>query len=865
TQRYAFWDTLDSTVRQIPRRATVVMCIDANGEMDGALPWMGRADEKRSDRNKMWNDNGRRFFEAIKGNDMKAASTGGKANASCWTRLSPLRKNHRIDYSAARGITANIASWVDYKMPVGVAGFRDHRPATAKLLPRAKRWKAQLIAQTVVRWERDTMLRNMIELKEYEKPAGTGANAAAAAQVSKALACKKAVERAIQGGARMNQIEVDKAVEHYKQESEGKQALLQLPEEIAINIKKKHEAMKRMQGASGLAERNKCAEQFKVIRAQAKDGGRIKAAHEQIKRLALKATASRASARRGIWLESRGGVGELDARRDALAHVFEAIPVDMGVERFGGEARTKATLADTAPKAVRDMARHVSKNKAREFVGKVVVPKGVRQVQRIVSDTACFVDDVISFPAFCRVAQLTEFAEMVARVLGKGGPEVNAGKLELTVAAHGEGARKHNQSASKGRVAISFQGAQVAAVNKVKYLVYVDNASGTASVEAAARIAQAPKLERRQAKPLRHIAKPPAHISRETSDDLRARLGVHAGVAGKPSGLGKVALEGPREGGSVAKDAIRRRPPDLAAQRGLDREVEKPRIEPTQLRWLAGTSKETVEALQTTEGEFAEEPEQVDGETCPDCGAERRGLNGDSNTSDTAVGDARRKRKGRASVTPLEAAAALTLIREGKGRSMARDLNIVFQMKKDSPVAIRMLKGMDEHAKDGKLAREAVETQSEEFKGNPNSKKQDALLRLLPWNAAAAISEDVAPKALAAARQDPGWEEAAKKALDVLQRANQMGMVQKDNPALRATRCFSVVVEADKPVAKWIWAAQGAPEFAAMAKERKGAQAPRIADIEVAKDGVPQSRPAKEVKELLGSKTGAKSKTVRKY
>ena len=102
-RRNAFWDKLDGAVRQVPRRSTIVMCIDANGEVEVALPWVGRADEKRNDRAKKWTDNGRRFFEVAKGNDMKVVSTFGKANAQCWTWLSPVGKKHRIDYIAVRG------------------------------------------------------------------------------------------------------------------------------------------------------------------------------------------------------------------------------------------------------------------------------------------------------------------------------------------------------------------------------------------------------------------------------------------------------------------------------------------------------------------------------------------------------------------------------------------------------------------------------------------------------------------------------------------------------------------------------------------------------------------------------------------
>lgn len=205
----------------------------------------------------------------------------------------------------------------------------------------------------------------------------------------------------------------------------------------------------------------------------------------------------------------------------------------------------------------------------------------------------------------------------------------------------------------------------------------------------------------------------------------------------------------------------------------------------------------------------------------------------------------------------LEAVAALALQHESERRSTARDQNVVFKMKKESKVAASMEKGSDEYSKDGKAAREAAESEGKEYKGNPNGKKPDALLRMLLWKVAEEITEDVVAKARTAVQADPTQEAAATRALEVLQRVRQLGLAQKDNLALRATRCFSVVPAGDATVVKWIWAAQGVPELTAMARELRETKALRLVDIEVEEDEAPQSRAAKEVQKQLDSRKGA--------
>ena len=89
-----------------------------------------------------WTQNGLDLLEMSRSN-LVAISTHGEANRQCWTWLSPFKTKHRLDNMITRQTDADHGKVrVDYRTPVGVSGFRDHRPLVARVCTRA-RWKQQ--------------------------------------------------------------------------------------------------------------------------------------------------------------------------------------------------------------------------------------------------------------------------------------------------------------------------------------------------------------------------------------------------------------------------------------------------------------------------------------------------------------------------------------------------------------------------------------------------------------------------------------------------------------------------------------------------------------------------------------------------
>ena len=142
-QRHQFWRNFDGVIRQVPNRRRVLLSMDANGEVDTTLPWIGSASSRIRDRRKKWTPSGHELLELWRSNQLVAISTHGEANRQCWTWLSPFKTKHRLDHMITRQTDADHGTVrVDYRMPVGLSGFRDHRPVVARVCTRA-RWKQQ--------------------------------------------------------------------------------------------------------------------------------------------------------------------------------------------------------------------------------------------------------------------------------------------------------------------------------------------------------------------------------------------------------------------------------------------------------------------------------------------------------------------------------------------------------------------------------------------------------------------------------------------------------------------------------------------------------------------------------------------------
>ena len=83
--RIEFWRKPNGVIRQVPNRCRVIFCMDANGEVDTTLPWIGCAGSRICDQRKMWTHIGHELLEMLRSNQLVAISTHGEANRQCWT------------------------------------------------------------------------------------------------------------------------------------------------------------------------------------------------------------------------------------------------------------------------------------------------------------------------------------------------------------------------------------------------------------------------------------------------------------------------------------------------------------------------------------------------------------------------------------------------------------------------------------------------------------------------------------------------------------------------------------------------------------------------------------------------------------
>ena len=68
TERDRWWQIVEKTMAQIPRRCVLVSGLDANSKMGKAVPWVGtKGDNGKYQRNSdVWSDAGRRMLKKKK-------------------------------------------------------------------------------------------------------------------------------------------------------------------------------------------------------------------------------------------------------------------------------------------------------------------------------------------------------------------------------------------------------------------------------------------------------------------------------------------------------------------------------------------------------------------------------------------------------------------------------------------------------------------------------------------------------------------------------------------------------------------------------------------------------------------------------
>ena len=149
----------------------------------------------------------------------------------------------------------------------------------------------------------------------------------------------------------------------------------------------------------------------------------------------------------------------------------------------------------------------------------------------------CFVDDLVSLLIFWRKSQLSGFAEMVSQVLESGRLRVNKSKLEVLIGDAGPGARRINAELAGGAYQFTLRGEGHQGPSSIfswtvrLWLTLVRSILPFAAEAHAWLPRDVETLDKWQNRALRHIARSAVHVSRERTQDLRKRLGVHTVVS----------------------------------------------------------------------------------------------------------------------------------------------------------------------------------------------------------------------------------------------------------------------------------------------------------------------------------------------
>ena len=114
-------------------------------------------------------------MELLRSNQFVAISTCAEAHRQCWTWLSPFGTRRRLDYMTTRQTDADHGKVnVDYRMPVGVSGFRDHRPLFARVCTRARWKRRQPAEEKPQRWDSALLEREYRLLQDWKCAAWKG-------------------------------------------------------------------------------------------------------------------------------------------------------------------------------------------------------------------------------------------------------------------------------------------------------------------------------------------------------------------------------------------------------------------------------------------------------------------------------------------------------------------------------------------------------------------------------------------------------------------------------------------------------------------------------------------------------------------
>ena len=281
-----------------------------------------------------------------------ATSTHGEACRRCWTWLSPLKTRHRLDHTITRQTDADHGKLrVDYRMPVGLSGLRDHRPLIARVCARARWQQKQPDEEKPKRWDRTLVEREYKLLLNWERAAQKGQNSPSTEEPI-LLRLRREINRVVHSSMTTPDIEaeiVERTLDTCCTVPQRKARTLRLPAEILALAEQKQHLLQRWRGARRLCEKEQMSRQCKsqtaavkrAVRAykrrkledlagkleQAVCCNQVKSTYAMAKRLALFQAPPRVTARQKYGSPTWVHDGEITARRHALVTFFGAEPL----------------------------------------------------------------------------------------------------------------------------------------------------------------------------------------------------------------------------------------------------------------------------------------------------------------------------------------------------------------------------------------------------------------------------------------------------------------------------------------------------------------------------------------------------------
>ena len=182
--------------------------------------------------------------------------------ASAGTWLSPFGNRHRLDYMITRLTDADHKKVkVDFRMPVGLSGFRDHRPLCARACTRARaRWKRR----QPVEEKQDDGTEHCLREREREsigfcKRAPWKGEVAPSSEEPLLLQLRREVNQVVHSRMTTPDMEaeiVKRALDTCCTVPQRKARSLRFPSEILALVERKQRFLRRWRGAQGSVREN---------------------------------------------------------------------------------------------------------------------------------------------------------------------------------------------------------------------------------------------------------------------------------------------------------------------------------------------------------------------------------------------------------------------------------------------------------------------------------------------------------------------------------------------------------------------------------------------------------------------------------